>query len=226
MRYQVGQKIWTMWADNVGAFMYPFYSRLENFDQYEPSNFPAVQFRLLEVTEHHRVKGEWDADDKEPENDGYILKEADGTVWHNQYPIAHYGQLTCTQDQRFDINEKCEKGAALLEWLRADTKENRGHAPMPASMACLCSELQEIRRAIYTMETGNGTGFQSGQQRPTDPERAAKLRSWFEYILSEFGKQTGLSLIEEPHPLRELPGWFVFKVEEANDDEQNEKSPV
>lgn len=214
MAHEIGKELWVFWPDNVGAFMYPFYSVLSNFAEVE--KFPAIQFRKLTVTEHHRVRGEYDSNDAVPNYDGYVLTDEKGTVWHNQYPYAKLGgQLSNGLGHIFEITEGCEEGKQLLEWMRADEKEARGSSPTPASMALITSELVEMRRDLHTLETGEGI---FGMSRDKNPERAAKLRAWIDHILDSFGRQTGLSIIEEPDPIRELRGWYRFSIEEATNE--------
>lgn len=51
------------------------------------------EFLELEVIEHHKVSSEYDEKDLK-DCDGYILKSADGRIFHNQYPRASYGQVS------------------------------------------------------------------------------------------------------------------------------------
>lgn len=220
MRHQIGEKVWVFWADIEDGFMYPFYSIFHKFDEVKSADFPAVQFRELTFVEHHLVNGEYDSADVAPSHDGYILSDAKGGVWHNQYPHANLGgQTSGDAGHMFNISNDGEEGRVLLEWMHANAASLRGTAPSPASMAKLTHELRDIRRSIHTLETGKGF---FGQSSEPDLPRAEKLRAWFEYILGEFGKQTGLSIIEEPHMIDSekngrvhLDGWYDFTVEEA-----------
>lgn len=211
MRFEIGQNVWVMWADHQDGWLYPFYTTLQNFDKVE--KWPELQFRKMNITEHHRVRGEWDNNDATPAYDGFVAVDEKGSVWHNQYPICHTGSQTSDGPNHiFSLSENGEEGQKLLAWFKAEEKGNRGQCPVPASMARLDHELAEIRRAVYQMETGDH-GW-NGKHEP-QPERAAKLREWLNHILDSFGRQTGLSVIEEPHPMRELKGWYRFRVEEA-----------
>lgn len=55
---------------------------------------------LLEVVEHHKVPYRYDPK-MEKTCDGYVLKDESGGVWHNQYPMAYYGQLDDSYDRLF-----------------------------------------------------------------------------------------------------------------------------
>lgn len=64
-------------------------------------------FKVLTVSEHHRVPAEYD-EKRELTYDGYILrtqgdKGAD-RVWYNQYPVASYGQLSDIGNSIFTLH--------------------------------------------------------------------------------------------------------------------------
>lgn len=61
-----------------------------------------INFKLLTVTEHHKVSWEYDEEDKRV-HDGYLLRDEAGVTYSNQYPRASYGQVTDTADRRFDL---------------------------------------------------------------------------------------------------------------------------
>jgi hypothetical protein len=61
-----------------------------------------VKMHVLTVDEHHMVA--WDQDpNQEKKYDGFLLKDATGQVWSNQYPTAAYGQISDAADWRFDM---------------------------------------------------------------------------------------------------------------------------
>lgn len=67
--------------------------------------FPSkCHFNLLTVTEHHKVHNEWGNREDKPECDGFILIDASGQRFANQYPTAAYGQTTDTADRRFNLS--------------------------------------------------------------------------------------------------------------------------
>jgi hypothetical protein len=47
----------------------------------------------MTVAEHHKVTWRYDHPGCDPLYDGYVLRDTNGEVWHNQYPVADYGQL-------------------------------------------------------------------------------------------------------------------------------------
>ena len=52
-----------------------------------------INLELLECVEHHRVPNAFDVE-KKPAYDGYVLRDAEGDLWHNQYPEAEFGQMS------------------------------------------------------------------------------------------------------------------------------------
>lgn len=69
----------------------------------------AIEILDLACVEHHKVRGEWDDESDEPKYDGFIFTDAQGTVYHNQYPRAAYGQLDDSQDRMVSQAEFCEE---------------------------------------------------------------------------------------------------------------------
>jgi hypothetical protein len=126
MRYKLNQKIWTIGLtlvnkeSNKPVYPYGFLRPYPN--QFDITN---IFFNELTVTEHHKVSGEW-SDEKQ--YDGFILKDTQDRVWHNQYPRASYGQLSDSNDGLFTtpLFEKLfEETKALdndLDWNTACTK--------------------------------------------------------------------------------------------------------
>lgn len=100
MRYEINQKVWTIGLNLVskrtGEAVYPL-----GFTAPHPEEYSIAQifFNELTVTEHHKVPGEWD---NEKKYDGFVLKDSQDRVWHNQYPLAIYGQLSDSHDCLFE----------------------------------------------------------------------------------------------------------------------------
>ena len=63
----------------------------------------SIELFKLKVIEHHKVA--WNVDPNgERRYDGFILSTEEGDVWHNQYPVASYGQVSDIANRRFTIN--------------------------------------------------------------------------------------------------------------------------
>lgn len=98
MRFEIGQTLFAIQFTNqadldvkrIGVFSMPM-----RFNNEMPA---TIHFVKLTVTEHHKVPGEWDNEEK---YDGFILTDEQGNRYGNQYPRASYGQLSDTSDRIF-----------------------------------------------------------------------------------------------------------------------------
>lgn len=99
-RYSIGEEIY--------GICFQFESR--NASTTNPAVFlmnghavSAVMFNKFTVTEHHKVHYHFgDVNDKTC--DGYSLVDENGIIYHNQYPSAHYEQMSDTNDRLFKIS--------------------------------------------------------------------------------------------------------------------------
>lgn len=57
----------------------------------------SIDILEVECVEHHKVAWDQDPDGKK-EHDGFVFKDDDGRIWHNQYPRASYGQIDDSQN--------------------------------------------------------------------------------------------------------------------------------
>lgn len=95
MRFDLNEKLLTVWFEfekNNHGFAMPYL--------YNEDPIQKIHLAWLTVEEHHKVK-EYYRDTAEC--DGFILKDEQGRTWTNQYPVAHYGQLSDDQDRRFHL---------------------------------------------------------------------------------------------------------------------------
>lgn len=94
MRYNVGSKSlfmrinYTASSPRFAALYLPWEDKLH-----------SIKLLPLLCTEHHKVNWRYDDTGQEPKHDGFVFKEESGRVWHNQYPIADYGQM-CDRNDR------------------------------------------------------------------------------------------------------------------------------
>lgn len=100
MRYQVGEKLIVAFFKFEGEKGFLWFSMPY---LYHEKQIEQILLKEMEVTEHHKVSWEYDADNKN-DHDGYVLKDKDGNIWHNQYPKASYGQTSSEADFRFRRN--------------------------------------------------------------------------------------------------------------------------
>lgn len=108
MRYNIGQSLFAVQFvfashNECGQLLYT--TPLMHTNE-QPVHINFVQ---LEVTEHHKVRNEWEDESVTPTYDGYKLKQDQGLVFHNQYPTASYGQTTDTGNRRFDLAGTAKK---------------------------------------------------------------------------------------------------------------------
>jgi hypothetical protein len=66
-----------------------------------PDEIGKISIMKLKVMEHHRVRDNTTPDNAEPTCDGFVLVDEQGNTWHNQYPLARYGQTTDVADRMF-----------------------------------------------------------------------------------------------------------------------------
>lgn len=62
--------------------------------KYAMRGITKVSILEMTVIEHHKVRCSYDDEVAEPKYDGFVLKDQEGRIWHNQYPRAEYGQLS------------------------------------------------------------------------------------------------------------------------------------
>ncbi len=96
-RYTVGNTVYGInfsfdGIENI-SFRLPF--------MYDDRPIKAISIIPMEVMEHHMVPDSYSGPTGKKEYDGFILKGIDEVIWHNQYPSAHYGQLSDEGNRRF-----------------------------------------------------------------------------------------------------------------------------
>lgn len=139
MRYQVGEKLITVFFEieerELSAwFVMPYL--------YDMRNVRKVWLKELEVKEHHKVG--WDQDPAgEKKHDGYILQDSDGKYYHNQYPSASYGQLSCEGDTAFERNFPGGKDEVELYFNKPEE---------PADFKLLTEVYSKIARGIMDIQ--------------------------------------------------------------------------
>ena len=93
---------------NVGS-VYPFIkiefvaSDLRWGNLYLPwcDTLNEIKVQLLECTAHHKVRSSHEEETATPTCDGFVFRNLQTQEnWHNQYPTASYGQISCEADSR------------------------------------------------------------------------------------------------------------------------------
>lgn len=107
MRYQIGQKIiafaaiYDVSVDDGKLIRHNFLVMRSKQEAENGVQQLGVKFIELTVTEHHKVNWEHDEASTPPQCDGYILTDANGVEYVNQYPMATYGQVDTSADHHF-----------------------------------------------------------------------------------------------------------------------------
>ena len=100
MRYEVGQTVPFIKVefDNNGVF-----SMLSAYLPWSHT-LTKINIEVMQCIEHHKVPTTYgDADDKKA--DGFIFSTFGGSIWHNQYPLAAYGQIDDSADRRINVKD-------------------------------------------------------------------------------------------------------------------------
>ena len=149
-------------ADGLGFnTFYPWYHKLIGID-----------FLMLKCTEHHNVP----VSESASMADGFIFTQDNGNIWHNQYPVAHYGQFSNTSDSlarrhletEDAMNEEIEKGANLFE------------------MKSLSSYLSDVARGIFELRC------ESEKSTASEPDylgHMALLQGHYDDVVSKFERE-------------------------------------
>lgn len=116
MRYQVGQIIYVV----AFTFAGQSYSQTHPRIPHRAEGPEKMHFKKLTVTEHHRVPDYW-LPLGEKTCDGYVLTDENGKVFHNQYPMAVYGQVSDFADRWFTAHAADREEAKRL--IAADKDE-------------------------------------------------------------------------------------------------------
>lgn len=139
---------------NVGS-IYPFIkvefkaAELRFGNLYLPwcDTLNEIKVQLLECTEHHKVRSSHEEESAEPTCDGFIFRNLKTQEnWHNQYPTASYGQISCEADSRAHRSYEYFKTGASDE--ESDSFDNfEDAASYMRNMFRGISQLKEQNRA-------------------------------------------------------------------------------
>lgn len=68
----------------------------------EPSMvYAGAKFFKVKIAAHHKVNWVYDPSLAVKKYDGFVAQSEDGKVWHNQFPMAEYGQTSTEADYQF-----------------------------------------------------------------------------------------------------------------------------
>lgn len=104
MRYHVDQTLFAVQfgfaSDRVRGRHIKTFRLPVLHDDEMPETFNFIE---LKVAEHHKVHDEFSSRLDAPQLDGYLLKDKDGVVYANQYPVAAYQQTSDSANRRFRL---------------------------------------------------------------------------------------------------------------------------
>jgi hypothetical protein len=211
VRYEIGQKVWTLGLtlvdkeNKVATSSYFLRPLPELFD------ITNIFFNELTVVEHHRVPGEWTRGEKE--YDGFILKDCKNIVWHNQYPKAKYisGE---DSDSIFVTPLMCHIiGQGISNKIHLSDEEWKQKFIDHYNIVPVQQDL------IHFMNDWSGGLLDSlnNVNKADDPLWHLKMEIQNK-ILSEFYKQTGKSLEPYTHSLPKCPNVKIrsWSITEGN----------
>ncbi len=167
MRYQIGQNI------PVVNFKVKFTNGntgwVNWFLPWE-SEILEISMKNLVVTEHHKVPSSYDPSG-EKNYDGYVLKDNEGRVWHNQFPYASYGQIS-------------DEGNRLFEpaWDLSDAELDELWC-----MKLLTDYLSKVQKGI------NDFSKMEGKEKEKE-----SLEKHFSEVNAKFKEMTGKSIVVMP----------------------------
>jgi hypothetical protein len=199
MRYAVGQKIWTVFFHNMDAVFYPMWSP---YIPWQNKALPEIEFLQLTVVAHHKVHNEYDEKDAEPTCDGFILKDEQGRIWHNQYPRASYGQTTDSADGLFRMSTEHSRKEfnETLDFITT-RREARVNGDDEIKKAPHVIETYDLMRELNNMNYG----AHNLDKRVADPRTADealphynKLNLWYGRVVDAFKERTGLKIDHRP----------------------------
>lgn len=195
MRYEVNQKIWTIFFHMVGSRMYPLYQNYQP-EYFKGEGLPEISFVELTVKEHHKVPNEWD-ESKPPklEYDGFILVGPNDVPYVNQYPRASYGQLDDRADGRFHVSNEYWRENLNGKLEAFDLKQRQAGERWNGPIV----ETNDLRRYLDELGTFLFNDWpkqkERGDLREGAEQDVAKLQLMYDTVIEQFEKQTGNKII-------------------------------
>ena len=196
MRYNIGEII------PVIAIVYANVPNGRNlmFHPYRPwidATIDHVEFDHLMVTEHHKVRCEWDGLDAEKKYDGFLLASSHGHEMANQYPVAGYSQLSDSANYLFKRYFPAKD--QFKNWFESNPNT-------PFEYRLLTNYLDNLKQGIHDRE--QETGLTDEDKRVTEV-----LKEHLDAVIAqyeqEFNKKITFSQCE-------LTEFWVSKVEDCD----------
>ncbi|QIG72632.1 hypothetical protein EVB97_074 [Rhizobium phage RHph_Y65] len=195
MRYEVGQKypfidVKFHARDGVmNPFMNLFHPQYHELD--------SIEVKMLEVTEHHKVPIEY----SDATTDGFILKEVKGSeidrIWYNQYPTAHYGQISTDNDWMVNRHLTDDEGK------RVDQMSNQEIDYLVERWDYALSFVGSIFRAL------NGP---ANQRLTLTSEVRSAFVTYLDQVVEKIEDATEMKVIFEELTMKKIDGTFTEPV--------------
>lgn len=132
----------------------------------------GIDILMLSCQEHHKVAGE--ADDVKNE-DGFIFTDADGNVWHNQYPRANGLNMSVERDIKSDEHLKAEMERGVVNF----------------EMKGLSTYLAEVSRGIFDIQAEIDKGNTTYDYK----SKLAQLQAHYDEVVLKFENMTGQRVV-------------------------------
>lgn len=212
-RYSIGQEIYVMsWLYTSGKHKSSSWSAPHMYGN--PESPDGVKFVKLTVTEHHKVRSEYDEENSIPRCDGYIAHGiVDGvtTSYCNQFPRASYGQVTDTGDRIFKRDCRGLTKAEIEDMIDNDVKN-------PYTWITLDDHIPQIWKAVH--------GEDREKLLENNPALHPLLTNLYKMVVDQFEATfPGKTIEVVPYPIKEADGSVRFipginKVEVIDKPEQ------
>lgn len=187
MRFEIGQKIWTVGFTLINKNT----NTIETspyFTNPDPKfyHIDKIHFVEISISEHKNVPDEFS---EELKYDGFIATDGDN-VWHNQFPRASYGQLSNKCDHLFDL-------AGLDSYYEEVNQSNLTHQEVMTKILKKHPVITTCSLVYFMNELTGGLLDENGltKRELHHPDVHSRLCAIADLVVSEFKKQTGHSLI-------------------------------
>ncbi len=178
MRYQPKQELFVVqFAYDPEGERNRWYRLPMLHDNEQPTR---INFNKLIVTEHHRVPGEWDNADVEPQYDGYLLKDEQGEPFSNQFPRASYGQTSDEGNRRFSLR---------LDSVEAYHEKEKANPRIAFEYHLLTSVMESMEKGIKQLSNIVDTVAEPEERKVRASEKLVELVTLRDRIYREFKEQ-------------------------------------
>lgn len=181
-------------------------------------DFVAIDLVLLNCERQERVH--WEFDDKEEKKyDGFIFRqvggENDGRVFHNQYPVAHFGQLDDSANYRAKP-ARTDQRIAELETLKQENEKSYLQE-LISSYEDAFTLLGKLIGATSDLSARQVNGYWSPEEKEIMENVTEALKAGIEALIGkQLGYREALITFTNGKPPERLAGFLEpYIIEEA-----------